>query len=78
MEGTAEVGKADVGNDQVGGGCPDLFQIYCAVVQSVLLYRSETWVIMPLIGGIGLIPLKGGPQADREAPLEREGRSVDM
>ena len=48
-EGTEKVGESDVGHEQGGGGCPDLTSDILAVVQLVLLYRSEVWVMTLLI-----------------------------
>ena len=43
---------ADSGVEQGGADARTSGQIYLAVVQSVLLYRSKTWVMTPQIGRV--------------------------
>ena len=42
-----------------------LGRIYVTVVQAVMMYGFDTWVMTPRSGRVfGLIPPQGGPQAD--------------
>ena len=46
-----------------------------AVVQVVIIYGSDTWVMTLRIGGgFGQIPPQSVPQSDGETNLERTGR----
>ena len=50
-----------------------------AMVQAVLLFKSETWMVNPCMGkalGGGSDP--GGEMADGTAPAEDTGREVEM
>ena len=49
-EGAEEMGVSVVGTWMGGGGCADYGKVYTAVVQTVLLYRSELWVMSLWIG----------------------------
>ena len=73
------MGEADAGIEQGGGGCRDLGPDILGggsvgpVVQVIHMDDDAAhWE------GVGRIPPQGGPQADREATSEREGRSVDI
>ena len=45
------------------------------VVQSVLLFGTETWVVTPLMGRVlGGVPGPGGAMIDREAPASADRR----
>ena len=78
-EDTVEVGKADAGVEQGGGGCPDLGTDILGgdSVGNVVRVRD--------VGddaahqeGVGRITPQYGTQYVREATLEREGRIVDI
>ena len=50
-----------------------------AVIQGVLLFGAETWVVTPRMGtalGGGSDP--GGEMADRTSPAEDDGRGVEI
>ena len=45
--------------------------VFKAVVQEVLLFGSDTWVVTPLMGrDLGGVPVPGGATADGAAPAE--------
>ena len=46
------MGAANADVDQGGGRYPDLGRIYLEVVQLVMLYRLEMWVMKPGIGRV--------------------------
>ena len=48
-----------------------------AVVQEVLLFGSENWVVNPCMGKALEVSGTGGETIDRTAPAEDTGREVD-
>ena len=48
--GAAEVGTADTSVGEIWSRCLDVGMLCVEVVQEVLLYGSETWVMYPRIG----------------------------
>ena len=74
-----EVGEADAGLEKGGGGCPEL--------RTGILEGGPVGpaICIQDVGddathqeAVGRIPTQGGPQVDREANLDREGRSMDI
>ena len=69
----------DVNPQQVGGGAAGVRIFFKAVVQAVLLFGSETWVVTPRMGkalGGGSGP--GDETVDGTAPVEDTGQGVDI
>ena len=57
---------------------PSLRDIFLVVVQLVIRYRLETWVVKPHMGRVWRVLPQVVPQADMEATSERTGRSLSL
>ena len=51
-----------------------------SVVQLVLIFAAETWVVSPCVGQVlgGGVPGPGGKNIDREAPEETDRRKMGV
>ena len=74
-----EVGEADAGVEKVGGVCPYLGPDILGAGSVVPVVQAGDVVYDTAHReGVGRIPPQGGPQADIEPTLEREGWSVGI
>ena len=62
-----------------GGNMQLLGAFFKAVVQKVLLFVSDTWVITPHTGrGLGGVPSKGGPKEHGKSSMEASERKLGV
>ena len=73
------MGAANADVDQGGGRYPDLGRIYLEVVQLVMLYGLEMWVMKPGIGRVlGKFHHRVACRLTGGGALSREGQSVGI